>query len=485
MSNEKCLPCPENSWSSRLGSNRCECLTNYYRENELDILSACHEIQEIGAHNLNIEFIADDKFNITLDRENLDLSKSIQTEFKCFQCAATASKSSQFRDECELNCFVTNIANDWIVVSNRAGAVQSKLKLLIRQRLNDRELIRSTVFIYLNQEKHSNLAAIGTVSPVTSKNGKAVSMILNDQKTSTKNIICDKLSKSDSHKLNVNYLKKNSHGQCLNISVNLAAELNSLFTRQDLINKIKTTHIFQTRVYAILANNDYQLLPLSSNYHLNTNLNNQNEIFVKLNPINSIDIKNFILNGSHYPILACNLNEADKLKIEFSFRNKFDTSASSSATNNGQINDWRLFDIYTIEVKLNEVCNFAKEPAADGLNNYPLDLLTLMSLSNNPNPLSLGANSGSMKNDNQNSLKFNVFLPVLLSFIFVLFFILTAVFIRRYRINGCVNKDRKYACEKHLSKFKLNNFLIQTKFSNKKLSTNILTFFSKKNSCRY
>jgi hypothetical protein len=461
-------------------------MSNYYRENELDILSSCREIQQIGAHNLNLEFTADDRLNITVDRERLGLATAIQTEFKCFQCPAAAltaasaaaqQKLSQFRDECEVNCFVASSSNDYIVVaasrSTASSVAQSaKLKLLIRQRLNDRELTRSTVFVYLNQERHSAVNA----NPAAKVNGMSISILNDKTRTSgVKSVLCERLSKIEGQSgrrespptSTISFLNKNGGGgQCMNVSVNLAAELTALFAKHDLVNKIKSTHMFQARVYALLANNDYQLLPgngFQQSSGINMNSNNQNEQIVKLNPVDSMEIKNFIFNASHYPILVCNVNEGDRLKIELSFRNKFDTTASlSDASATASLNDWRSFEVYTIDVRLNEVCNFARDGMssnADGLGNYPLDLLTLMSLGNNPNPLSLGATSGNIKSGEGNaaaaaaaSLKFNVFLPVLLSFVFVLFFILTAVFIRRYRLNGCIFNDRKYACEKHLSK---------------------------------
>ena len=150
--------------------------------------------------------------------------------------------------------------------------------------------------------------------------------------------------------------------------------------------------------------------------------------------------------------MLCNLNEVDKLKIEFSFRNRFDPSNSNDGSTVGQLYDWKSLEVYTIDLKLDDVCNF-KESDFDTLINYPLDLMTLVSFKNSPNLGALSANNP--KNEpNQNSLKFNVFLPVLLSFVCVLFFILTAVIIRRYRVSGCAaTKDRKYTCEKHLKKF--------------------------------
>ena len=41
-SNEiKCSICPENSWSSQPGAEKCECLIDFYRENELNVTSEC------------------------------------------------------------------------------------------------------------------------------------------------------------------------------------------------------------------------------------------------------------------------------------------------------------------------------------------------------------------------------------------------------------------------------------------------------------
>jgi hypothetical protein len=41
-SNEiKCSICPENSWSSQPGAEKCECLIDFYRENESNVTSEC------------------------------------------------------------------------------------------------------------------------------------------------------------------------------------------------------------------------------------------------------------------------------------------------------------------------------------------------------------------------------------------------------------------------------------------------------------
>lgn len=38
---DKCELCPLNSWSTEGGSSRCECVNNYYREDDSDYLSPC------------------------------------------------------------------------------------------------------------------------------------------------------------------------------------------------------------------------------------------------------------------------------------------------------------------------------------------------------------------------------------------------------------------------------------------------------------
>jgi hypothetical protein len=41
-SNEiKCSPCPTNSWSSKPGATQCDCLSDFYRENESTLSQGC------------------------------------------------------------------------------------------------------------------------------------------------------------------------------------------------------------------------------------------------------------------------------------------------------------------------------------------------------------------------------------------------------------------------------------------------------------
>lgn len=460
MSNERCLPCPENSWSSRSASTKCECVTNFYRQTDTDIQSQCHQIQEIAAHNLNIDFLTEDKMNISLDRVSLDLDRSIQTEFKCFQCGS--SRTQQFKDDCDTNCLVNGISNDWIAVSNRFsltsndGGVssppippqQSRFKLLIRQRIRDKELIRSTVFIHLNQIKHkTNTAAAANKESIQTS------------------VQCQPIDSTHIKPKNrLNYLKQDTPttSTCWNVSLLLDSAFN---TSNHLIQKIKSSHLFTAKFYATTSlsspvstsapngNDYYTLIPASNAPRV--------ESMTKLSGIDVMEIKTAILTKSMYSVFVCNLNEMNRLRVELSFRNRFDPSSLKSDVN---FFDWKSYEIYTVDVRLSDWCDLGQMSFDSKY--APIDWSLIKTLKDSATERGSSSSSAahitnSQANFNENndsarsnSLRFNVFLPVLLSFFFVLFFILTAVIIRRYRITDCnSNKERKLTCEKHLRKF--------------------------------
>jgi hypothetical protein len=107
-SNEiKCMPCPDNSWSSKLGADKCECQNGYFRESELDATTDCKPIKEITATNLNIVYVDDEKINISISRLNLDLSSNIRIDLQCFECILGGS------DCISNNCIIDRSSNDW------------------------------------------------------------------------------------------------------------------------------------------------------------------------------------------------------------------------------------------------------------------------------------------------------------------------------------------------------------------------------------
>jgi hypothetical protein len=106
---QKCLPCPQKSWSFVDGAERCECLSEFYRENENDLDIECRSVNPIRIKNIDLVFLDEEKLNISINRNSLEMNSAIKTEIKCLVC----NKSILVKEECEKNCLISSFSNDW------------------------------------------------------------------------------------------------------------------------------------------------------------------------------------------------------------------------------------------------------------------------------------------------------------------------------------------------------------------------------------
>lgn len=364
-------------------------------------------IPKLDSSHLDLTHINEDHVNMSINRASLGLSNSnIRLTIECFTCSANEYSTSR-REQCDQACSTVSSANGWMVMTNKHTVRNVKVKLIIRQQLPGKELARTILYLNLNQEVK--------------------------QLDTNVHVRCE---------LNENERKS----RCLNVSINLQHELTSLFgSEQQLANKLKSNADVRIDIYALVINNDYHLIPVGND----PSAVQPARHFVKLDPIESMDtLRAILFNNSVYSLLICNSPyELDKLKFEFTFREHIYSDVDSgeqlfdelARTNNLFTNknfNLNKLDSYTIDVKLFQLClmNSLNDKLIKkffGFNyNSELNNQTLMSLKNSLSERSINPN-GADSNLNGSNFKTHVLLPVLLSFCFVTFFILFAVFIRR------------------------------------------------------
>ena len=277
--------------------------------------------------------------------------------------------------------------------------------------INDKLLAPTNVFVYLKQARHSNLKKLPDFPTNSIKNKESLN--------------CEVYTNLD---MSSNRL------YCLNMTINLNSEIERLFPDRDLVNKIRKSDYFHLNIYAAILNNDYQIFSNNS-YQLKSN-------YAQVNLLDKINVEKILINNWNQPILFCNLYEIESLKLEFSLKKSSTDSDSSFESNK--------IEVFTIEVKVFNSCSRKDTSKAS---QYTFNQAYLPSTYENSRQ-----NENRLGNESQTSLKVHVILPILLSFFFVTFIILIAIFFRRFRFHNC--KDN-YSCEKHISEyFSLNFFFI-------------------------
>lgn len=382
---QKCMSCPLKSWSFKDASSKCECLNEFYRENESDHSSHCKQIQTITFKNINLNYLNEEKLNISIDRSSLDLSPSIRTEIKCFVCQNKSATN------CNTNCLISSVSSEWIVLLISKTNSEQNVKLVITQKMNQLILIKSDLFINLNQMKHtSNKQSINSGT-----------ILLNLNQDYLKSSIKCEIFQDISAKNNAN------SPICSNMTIDLITELERIYSRYNLVERIKAAEHAQLKIYALLLinnnnnNNDYQLIPNESK--------SSSSYYVQLRSIENLNLKHIISskNNSNIPILICNVFEIESIKLEINFK-PVSFSNYEEEDNNNNNDETNSLDMFTIEIKLSNHC-FKRE--------INTDLKEAQKLENYQH--------------NSTNFKVHVILPVLLSFFLVSTLIVIALFIRR------------------------------------------------------
>lgn len=267
--------------------------------------------------------------------------------------------------------------------------------------INDKLLASTNVFVYLKQARHSNLKKLPEFPTNSIKNKESLS--------------CEVYTNLD---MSSNRL------YCLNMTINLNSEIERLFPDRDLVNKIRKSDYFHLNIYASILNNDYQIFSNNS-YQSKSN-------YAQVNLLDKINVEKILINNWNQPILFCNLYEIERLNLEFSLKKSSTDSDSSFESNK--------IEVFTIEVKVFNSCSRKDTSKAS---QYTFNQVYLPSTYENSRQ-----NENRLGNESQTNLKVHVILPILLSFFFVTFIILIAIFFRRFRFHNC--KDH-YSCEKHIS----------------------------------
>lgn len=308
-----------------------------------------------------------------------------------------------------------------VILNKSSNSKNNKIKLVAKQDLNGHELSKSTIYLSLN-EQEKQIDALAALNP-------------------KEKILCE-FKEAELDSMNTNTLlfkalgvmpKPTQHrikSTCFNISINFPHELASLFSQHDLIEKIRANRLISFNIYAFVVSSDYHLIPASAGEHqiqndLYKKQLNSNKNYVKLDGIESNEhLKNLILNGSFYSFLVCNnLDEIEKLKIELRF--KCDESLGD------QVDD--KLEVYLIDLKMFDLCfkntmnSKLIRQYGSGIDSFSGGNQSLMSLKNSLSERSLNSNNGS----STSNFKVHVLLPITLSFLLVMIFIMFALFIRR------------------------------------------------------
>ena len=221
--------------------------------------------------------------------------------------------------------------------------MNQRIKLVISQKIKEKTLTKSNLFINLNQAKHAS----------NKKPAIASILQLNQDFHKSSAIQCEIIQ-------NLDVPLNGNSPICSNISIDIITELERVYSKYNLIERIKIADHVQLKVYALFTNtNDYQLI---------TNENSQikSSYYIQLRLIENLNLKHIVSskNNSKIPLLLCNMYEIDTIKLEISFKlnplsnlndNYEDESVNSSVNENEDINSNSL-DLFAIEVKLANNC---------------------------------------------------------------------------------------------------------------------------------
>ncbi|RNA09829.1 Ephrin type-A receptor 4 [Brachionus plicatilis] len=372
---QKCEPCPQNSWSSGPGMADCDCLKGFYKFHNSHDSNMCQSIPTLRANNVNFNFISDDKINITLNRQEKNLQNSLLTsDIKCFQCDSFSSGYAM--NKCELNCFVLSSSHNSIMILNRNLNRISRLKLIIRLKLRDREISEEVLFLNLKQDKHEG-------------------------------------SKIDCHS-SLGDMNK----FCFNMSMDLGGEIAKLFPKSDLVETISQNKLIKSSIFALVLNNDFQLIPSELNLNYNLQQSNTKSSYIQV-PIDLV--KNNAKQNWSTQLSFCHAKEIEKIRLQFDV----DTSNYKNFIKNH-------IEIYTIDFVLSEVCSLGEKQkmVTELITNHAFVRLTE----------SMIIKDESVSSDRSNKL--HVILPIILSSVLVFFVVMLVLFLRKIKFSK--NEDGQF-----------------------------------------
>lgn len=368
ISNEqKCEPCPSNSWSSAPGMASCDCLKGFYKLDPTHDLNMCQQIPNLILKDVNFNFVSDDKINITLDRKDKNLPSSVlATDIKCFQCDSFNINGYAI-NKCELNCFILNSFENSIMILNRKLNRISRIKLIIKLKLKNTDISEKVFFLNLKQNKHERM---------------------------------DKKFDCQSHNDNNKF--------CFNISMDLENEIDKTFPKSDLIEKINDNKLIRSSIFALVINNDFQLIPSDFNPNYNFQQSNSKSSYIQVptNFLESYSKKNWSTEFTF-----CHSKQIEKFRLQF--------DVDTSNYKNFQQND---IEIYTIDFQLNQMCSERPKMVTEIITNHAYVRLT-ESLIIKDEPVS----------SKRSNVKMQVILPTILSSVIIFFVALLILFLNKIK----------------------------------------------------
>jgi len=317
-----------------------------------------------------------------------------------------------------LNWFSNPFLNKRIVIINKNTEINLRIKLVISQNTKEKALVKSNLFINLNQAKHSyNKKQTFSSIPQLNQDFHKLSAIH-----------CEIIQ-------NLDFPVNSNSPICSNISIDFITELERIYSKYNLIERIKLADHVQLKIYALFTN--------SNHYQLIKNENSQiKSSFIQLRLVENLNLKHIVSskNNSIIPLLLCNLYEIDTVKLEISFElnpisnvnDNYEDESVNISINDEEINSNSL-DLFAIEVKLSNNC-VKKEDSSQFQRDF------------------IDTNTQKMENiqSSSSNYKVHIVLPIVLSFFLVSMVIIVTVFLRRSHLRR--KEGKGYTCNNHMSK---------------------------------
>lgn len=275
--------------------------------------------------------------------------------------------------------------------SNTRHDSQQRVKLVITQKLNEKHLIKSVLYLNLNQAKH--------LQPKL----QPTAILNSNQDLNKAPIQCELIS-------NLDFNLNGNSPICSNITIDLIGELEKIYSRFNLVERIRIADHVQLKVYGLFTHtNEYNLISSDQ----------VKSYYIQLKSYENLGLKHLVSskNTSLVSLQICNVFEIDTLKLEINFKPSSEDQAEETTTS---------LDVFTIEIKLANHC-FKRDD-----------------LSNTQQKLENYQQASGM------NYKVHVILPVVLSFFFVSMLIILTVLIRRNQYRK--TDEKGYTCKSHISK---------------------------------
>lgn len=260
----KCLKCPANSWSFRSGQTRCKCQHEFFREIHTDYSTDCTPTVQLTDTNLNVQFIKQDRLNISISRHQLN--PKINVKLRC--------DNNLCRNK------LLNNSDEWLIIDNtvKPRFFKQMYQFKFVQTVNEQFLTESTASLNLNQARHENKNMFET-------NGIKCNLFENT------------------------FLHSSKSALCANISINLKTELTKFYSHLNIYN-LNTAKL---NVFALFKDRNFRLIPS----HQKISAIDTSD-FIHLRKIENQHLQGLIRNNSVFTMLVCNLVDIEYMKLELS-----------------------------------------------------------------------------------------------------------------------------------------------------------------------